>query len=182
MRESGGGRQQPAAWYLRHLWHFWHLCRVWRAWLCVGCAALVAAPGAHAALGGPASGALADGRPLAQAHALRAAGAAQVSDTTVIDVSGVTVHEYSGSDGVVFAIAWSGATIPDLRQLLGSYFPGYQAGLRARPAASYRAAVRLRTPQIVAHAAGHMRAYFGSAYAPALVPAGVDLASLGVQP
>ena len=176
MRESGGGRQQPA------VGRCWRHCRVWRAWLGAACLALVAVPSANAALGQPASSALDDGRPLPQAHGLRAVGPSQVSDTTVVDVSGVTVHEFAGADGVVFAIAWSGATVPDLQQLLGSYFPGYRAWLQAHPAGSYRSAVRVRTPQIVAHAAGHMRAYFGSAYAPALVPAGVDLASLGVQP
>ena len=155
------------------------------AWLgaaLLGGAALVSAPGAHAALGQPASSALADGTPALQARTLRAAGSTQVTDTTVTDPSGVTVHEFSGLDGVVFAITWSGTTIPDLQQLLGSYFSGYQDWLRAHPAPSYRAAVGVRTPQVVAHASGHMRAYSGSAYAPSLVPAGVDLASLGVQP
>lgn len=148
----------------------------------LGCAAGIAAPVAHAALGQPASSALADGTPALQARTLRASGSTQVTDTTVTDPSGVTVHEFSGADGVVFAITWAGATIPDLQQLLGSYFAGYRDWLQAHPAPSYRSAVRVRTPQVVAHAAGHMRAYSGSAYAPALVPAGVDLASLGVQP
>ncbi len=148
---------------------------------CCALALAAAAPSARAALGQPASSALADGRPVA-AQALRAGGASQVTETTVVDATGVTLHEYSGADGVVFAIAWAGGTIPDLQQVLGSYFPAYRAWREAHPAPSYRSPVRVRSPQIVAHAAGHMRAYAGSAYVPALVPAGVDLASLGVQP
>lgn len=148
----------------------------------LACGAALLSPGAHAALGQAASSALADGTPALQQHQLRAAGATQVTDTTVTDASGVTIHEFSGVDGVVFAIAWAGPTIPDLQQLLGSYFPGYRDWLKAHPAPSYRAALRVRTPQMVAHASGHMRAYSGSAYVPSLVPAGVDLASLGVQP
>ena len=144
--------------------------------------ALCAAPAAQAALGGSAAAALADGQAVAPQHSLRASANPQVTDTTVVTPAGVTVHEFSGADGVVFAIAWSGPQIPDLQQLLGSYFPAYDSWLQAHPPQSYRAPLRVRDPRIVAHAWGHMRAYAGSAYAPALVPAGVDLASLGVQP
>ncbi len=140
------------------------------------------APAADAALGGSAAGALADGQAVAPQHSLRASPNPQVTDTTVVTPAGVTVHEFSGADGVVFAIAWSGPQMPDLQQLLGSYFPAYDSWLQAHPPQSYRSPLRVRDPRVVAHAWGHMRAYAGSAYAPALVPAGVDLASLGVQP
>ncbi len=144
--------------------------------------ALPCAPSAQAALGAPAADASADGQVLQPAHMLRSAQPSSISDTTVTTPSGVTVHEYAGSDGIVFAIAWSGPTIPDLENLLGSYFPAYRTWLQAHPGPGYRAPVAVHDPSIVAHAAGHMRAYSGSAYAPALVPAGVDLAALGVQP
>ncbi len=151
----------------------------------VALAGLAFAPPALAALGAPAADASADGNVAQPAHMLRSGSPAQTGSTTVTTVttpSGVTVREFAGSDGIVFAIAWSGPTIPDLETLFGSYFPAYRAWRQAHPGAGYRAPVAVRDPQIVAHAAGHMRAYSGSAYAPALVPPGVDLLALGVQP
>ena len=140
------------------------------------------APPALAALGGSEASIPADGQLQSSAQARSfAASTIDVRDTTVLTPSGVTVHEYSGTAGVVFAIAWSGPTMPDLQQLLGSYFPAYAAWLKANPPQSYRAPVEVRDARIVAHAWGHMRAYEGSAYAPALLPPGVDLRSLGVQ-
>ena len=141
---------------------------------------------ALAALGAPLAAASADGGVMAGAHSLRAgtpAGSQAGSQAaTVRTPAGVTVHEYAGADGVVFALAWSGPTVPDLQQLYGSYFPGYAAARGARASAGYRAPVRVRSAALVAHAWGHMRDYAGSAYVPALVPPGTDLAALGVQP
>lgn len=150
-------------------------------------AALAAACGwstapAWAALGLDASSAASDGLPSTQVHAMRESGGTLVTQTRVTTVAGVTVREFSGADGVVFAIAWSGPTIPDLQQLYGSYFSVYRSARQARTGAGYRSAVRVRGTRLVAHASGHMRAYAGSAYVPALVPPGVDLAALGVQP
>lgn len=153
--------------------------------LCLSVFALLAlgTTPALGALGVPLSAASADGSVALEARSLRAgAPAAGLSSTTVRTLAGVTVHEYAGADGVVFALAWSGPTVPDLQQLYGSYFPGYAAARGARASAGYRAPVRVRSAQLVAHAWGHMRDYAGSAYVPALVPPGVDLASLGVQP
>jgi hypothetical protein len=134
------------------------------------------------ALGAPLAAASADGSVAFEARSLRAGAPAGPSSTTVRTPAGVTVHEYAGADGVVFALAWSGPTVPDLQQLYGSYFPGYAAARGARASAGYRAPVRVRSAQLVAHAWGHMRDYAGSAYVPALVPPGTDLAALGVQP
>ncbi len=153
--------------------------------LCLSVFALLAlgTTPALGALGVPLSAASADGSVALEARSLRAgAPAAGLSSTTVRTLAGVTVHEYAGADGVVFALAWSGPTVPDLQQLYGSYFPGYAAARGARASAGYRAPVRVRSAQLVAHAWGHMRDYAGSAYVPALVPPGTDLAALGVQP
>jgi hypothetical protein len=46
--------------------------------------------------------------------------------------SGTTVREYVGSGGTVFAIAWDGPLMPNLRQLLGPQFDRYVAALAAR--------------------------------------------------
>ncbi len=158
----------------------WNLVR--RALLPACGLLLVGASPALAALGGPLSGVSADGNPGLTARSQRAGTAPGLNRATVTTASGVTVHEFAGPDGVVFALAWAGPTVPDLQRLYGSYFPSYVAA-RARPApGAYRAPVRVRDSQLVAHAWGHMRDYAGSAYVPALVPPGVDLAALGVQP
>ena len=61
--------------------------------------------------------------------------------------SGTTVREYVSSNGTVFAVAWQGPWLPDLRQMLGPYFDDYQRALqsttgkrRARGSAHGRAA------------------------------------------
>ena len=47
--------------------------------------------------------------------------------------SGTAVREYVSSTGTVFAVAWQGPWLPDLRQLLGPYFDDYQRALQAEP-------------------------------------------------
>ena len=41
------------------------------------------------------------------------------------DPAGRRIREFAGADGIVFAVAWQGASLPDMRQLLGDYFPAY---------------------------------------------------------
>jgi hypothetical protein len=85
-----------------------------------------------------------------------------------------TVREYISSTGVIFAIAWSGLRHPDLRVLLGSYFPDYQAAERAGPRRHGRRPRVLRGSAVVVETWGHMRKLGGRAYAASLLPAGVS--------
>ena len=39
--------------------------------------------------------------------------------------SGVVVREFVSPAGTVFGVAWTGPTMPDLRQVLGPYFDRY---------------------------------------------------------
>lgn len=90
--------------------------------------------------------------------------------------SGTTVHEYARADGLVFAVAWHGPVLPDLSALLGGYFTafkfetdlGRERGRRGSP-------VRIARADLVVRSHGRMRNFFGHAYAPDLVPAGVDI-------
>ncbi len=132
---------------------------------------------AGATLGQPSASALADGTPVLRAHQLAAA-AGPVSEQTVLTPDGVVVDEFS-ADGMVFAVRWSGQTVPDLAQILGSGFAHYAQAQRADP---QRAPLTVDSASIVAHAWGHWLDVHGCAYVPALVPAGVDLGSLGVAP
>ncbi len=91
-----------------------------------------------------------------------------VSDT-------MRVREYISSSGIVFAIAWNGMTVPDLKTLLGSYADDYQAALRMAPRKFGRQSRKIKTDRVVVEQWGHMRNLQGRAYAPALIPQGVSI-------
>jgi hypothetical protein len=86
------------------------------------------------------------------------------------------VREYVNPSGVVFGVAWQGASIPPLRQLLGDdAFAKAQAAFEAARAANPgRGPVSAASSEIVIQSAGHPQAFVGNAYVPKLVPAGVD--------
>ncbi len=90
--------------------------------------------------------------------------------------SGTIVREYVSPAGRVFAIAWNGPLLPDLRQLLGSYFARYLSASDSDVVGTGPRAIT--QPGFVIQAGGHMRAFFGMAFVPELVPAGVDLADI----
>ena len=84
--------------------------------------------------------------------------------------SGTVVREFVSPAGKVFAVAWSGPTMPDLRQVLGPYFDTYVAAVQQRKA---KGPVNVVLPGLVVQSSGHMRAFSGKAYLPNAVPAGV---------
>jgi len=103
---------------------------------------------------------------------------ARVDSYTVhetLSPTGTTVREYVGADGIVFGVSWAGQFPPDLRQLLGNYFDQYRNGgqttARARKA---RGRMAINQAGFVVRTAAHTRSFFGIAYAPNLLPAGVS--------
>jgi hypothetical protein len=90
---------------------------------------------------------------------------------------GPVVREFASPSGRVFGVAWQSPTMPDLRQLLGSYYEQFQ---KARTVTAATGAIRRRgpiyvkEPGLVVESGGHMRAYVGRAYDPSLLPAGVS--------
>jgi len=92
--------------------------------------------------------------------------------------AGQTVREYLTRGGSVFAVAWNGPVPPDLAQLLGPYFASYAAGLAALDHPGLKRSVRIATPTLIVESSGHLRAYAGRAYLPALIPAGVSVAEI----
>ena len=87
------------------------------------------------------------------------------------DAAGRLIKEYAAADGTVFAVSWSGSSLPDLQQLLGSYFPAYrQAQLGNRNGLNV---MRGQVGSFVVHSHGRMGAFKGFAYDSALMPAGV---------
>ena len=90
--------------------------------------------------------------------------------------SGTLVREFVGSDGIVFAVAWSGPTVPNLRQTLGQYFDNFVAAAKAKHGDHHH--LQIQQSDLVVQAAGHMRAFSGRAYLPQAVPAGVSIGDL----
>ena len=90
--------------------------------------------------------------------------------------NGTVVREYLGADGAVFGIAWHGPQMPDLSDLLGSYFPQYVAGVKAVRAArrNARGPVSVDQHGLVVRSGGHMGAFSGVAWLPSALPAGVS--------
>jgi hypothetical protein len=90
--------------------------------------------------------------------------------------SGTVVREFVAQSGAIFAVAWQGPTVPNLRQALGKYFDNYVATAKATP--MHRRRVDIAQPDLVVHAVGHMRSFSGIAYVPQAIPSGVSVGEL----
>lgn len=91
--------------------------------------------------------------------------------------AGVHVLEYVASDGKVFAVSWQGPIIPDLRQMLGPYYASY-AQAAAGPHPGGHRHLKIEQPGLVVESHGRMRAFYGRAWDPALLPAGFTAADI----
>lgn len=95
--------------------------------------------------------------------------------------SGTVVREYASPSGVIFAVSWSGPAMPNLQQALGTYFAEYQTAVKAQRTTGARTGhhhLQIRSPSLVVHAGGHMRQYYGIAYAPSLLPQDLSISDL----
>lgn len=101
---------------------------------------------------------------------------AQVRTTSV---AGYTVHEiqtpnstivreYISASGKVFAVSWHGPLLPDFRQTFGRYFDQYLSAASA-PRVGHRHLTSRQT-DFVLNSNGRMRAFYGTAYVPSLLP------------
>jgi hypothetical protein len=89
-------------------------------------------------------------------------------------VTGTVVKEYLSPDGKVFAVAWHGPRLPDLRQLLGGYFEQYRAAAQPQSGARIvRRPIMINLPGLVVQISGHVGAFSGRAYVPETLPSGV---------
>jgi hypothetical protein len=137
------------------------------------CAVLFLAPlRAAAALGG-------DVDSVATDRAQLRASTARIIHTATHDVhefhtaTGVVVREYVSPAGQVFGVAWQGPANPDLRQILGARYDQFLRAARARPEVR-RGPFVVQEPGLVVQMSGTMRAHFGRAYIPELLPAPVQ--------
>lgn len=133
---------------------------------------LAAGSAAWASLGGDAASIEAD-----QIHMQGTRTTSAAQSYTVHEIraaSGTVVREYVSPEGKVFAIGWQGSRVPDLRQLLGSYFEQYRAALQAQSSARVeRRPVAIEQPGLVVEVGGHIRGFSGRAYVPGMLPSGV---------
>lgn len=96
---------------------------------------------------------------------------------TVHEISrddGGVIREYVTQAGKVFGVSWSGPTIPDLTQLLGSYQTEFRDALRVQPRSFGRRPAAVHNADLVVETGGHMRAFQGRAYLNSLLPTGVS--------
>jgi hypothetical protein len=131
---------------------------------------------AHAALGGDAASVLTDA---AELHGAVNTEIRQQYDIQEISAeAGMRVREYLGRDGVVFAVSWSGPVMPDLQRLLGTHFAEYSAALKVLTRPGLQRSVRTASSELIVESGGHLRAYSGRAYLPALIPGGISAAEI----
>jgi Protein of unknown function (DUF2844) len=88
--------------------------------------------------------------------------------------AGTVVREYVSPDGAVFGVAWQGPAMPNLQQILGSYFQTFSDAAQAQRAARRgRGPLYVQQPGLVVESTGHARTFAGRAYDPGKLPQGV---------
>lgn len=133
---------------------------------------VIGASPAWASLGGDTASIQADQVHMQGSRRTTAAGSYTVHE--IQGASGTIVREYVSADGKVFAVGWQGPWMPDMRQLLGSYFDQYARANQAQTGARMRRGpVLINEPGLVVQIGGHMRAFAGRAYVPEMLPSGV---------
>ncbi len=140
----------------------------------IAAAILMSAPRfASAALGGDATTIDAD-RIHMQGALLRISRTDAFTIHEVQSSTGTAIREYVSPSGTVFAVAWQGPWMPDMRQLLGAYFDRFQRGAEAaRRSHRGHGPLRVDDGEMVVVVSGHARAFSGVATVPRLTPNGV---------
>lgn len=127
---------------------------------------------AWASLGGDAASIQADQLHMQGTRRMTTAGSYTVHE--IQGANGTVVREFVSSDGKVFAVAWHGPWMPDMRQVLGSYFDQYAKAAQSQPGPrAGRKPLMIEQPGLVVQNGGHLRAFSGRAYVPEMLPSGV---------
>ena len=144
-----------------------------KIWLASGwLAALILPSGAFAALGANVSSIETDKTQIKAAIRMASAN----SKYTIHELqtpAGTVIREYVTPAGKIFAVAWQGPFMPDLKQLLGTYFDEYNNAAKENHAGHNR--LGIRRPGLVVYSSGHMSAFSGKAYVPQMLPQGVTV-------
>lgn len=91
---------------------------------------------------------------------------------------GTVVDEYVSPGGKVFAVTWHGQFPPPMQQILGTYFQQYSAALQSRQKIYGHRPLNIQQQGLVVQTGGHMRAHFGRAYVPDLLPQGITVSQI----
>jgi hypothetical protein len=89
--------------------------------------------------------------------------------------TGTIIREYMSPSGTIFAVTWRGEWLPNMRQLLGSYFQKFVDAVKEQSAArSGRRPIQIVQPDFVVQMNAHARFYVGKVYLPGMLPPGVQ--------
>lgn len=137
----------------------------------LGVLVALAPSSARAALGSDAASIANDSAALGATHEIHRAAGWEIHALHL--PSGTLVHEYL-RNGKVFAIAWGGPVLPDLRRLLGAYFDPYVHSPQGLSTGHHHMRI-VSTPEWVVQSAGHAQGFIGRAWISAEIPSGFDL-------
>jgi hypothetical protein len=150
--------------------------RRWMGWAAASAALLAFAMPARASLGGDVSSVESDRAQMNASIQVTQQKAYQVHEIQAS--AGTVVDEYVSAEGKVFAVSWHGQFPPSMQQILGTYFQQYSAALQAQPKTYGHRPLNIQEQGLVVQTGGHVRAYFGRAYVPDLIPAGVTIGQI----
>jgi hypothetical protein len=88
---------------------------------------------------------------------------------------GTRVREYATKSGTVFAVAWDGPVLPDLKVVLGARYADFLAAAANNKS---RRVLSVSTQDFVINAMKRPRGFVGAARIPSLVPEGTSAAEL----
>jgi hypothetical protein len=87
----------------------------------------------------------------------------------ITDAQGGVVREYVSPAGKVFGVSWQGPFVPNMQQLLGTYFTYLQQYAKSQTG-RHGGPLIIQRDNFVFTSGGHMRWYHGHAYLPSLLP------------
>jgi hypothetical protein len=100
-------------------------------------------------------------------------------DVHEIQTPAMLIHEYVSAQGKVFAVTWHGTGLPDLAQLLGSYYSAQLAQAQTRRPHYNHHHLRIETREVVMQSDAYLRSRSGRAWVPALFPQSLSPKDIG---
>ncbi|MDR5750927.1 MULTISPECIES: DUF2844 domain-containing protein [unclassified Caballeronia] len=97
----------------------------------------------------------------------------ELSFDETTDSNGITLRQYVDSAGVVYAVSWHGAAMPDLDALLGAHFARYKSAAAGSQASHGLHASRVADDDLVVESGVRLRQFVGRAWLTDALPAGV---------
>jgi uncharacterized protein DUF2844 len=84
------------------------------------------------------------------------------------EVANAVIREYISASGKVFAVTWKTPQLPNFRQIFGRYYAEYHNSANSPRVG--RRHLEIHGSDLVISSNGHMRAFYGVAYVPSLLP------------